>query len=261
MLEITKLGENTLHDAAFHIDRPNGHPVYLLLLVGTPAAFYINGSWQSTPPHTAVLFKPGQMHRYKAADSTYRNSWAHLQTPHPILNEHFPFGTPVLLHNPDTYYDLFHVISNEYYGVTPHRNLILHNLMTALLNKIADESNTLEYPALYYSLTAVREQIYNFPDRAWNVPMIAAQLNISAGYLHALYRHYFNTTCIKDVIQSRMQAACELLHSSDKSLNEIAELCGYQYTEHFIRQFKANIGVTPNKFRKGEVPYAKEARQ
>ena len=79
---------------------------------------------------------------------------------------------------------------------------------------------------------------------------MALQLSISVGYLHACYRHYFNTTCMSDVIQSRIQYACELLTSNRKPLSEIAEMCGYHSVEHFIRQFKSVTGTTPGKYRK-----------
>jgi len=252
MIEILRLGENQTHDASFDVNRENGHPVYLLILVKTTAKFLIDDEWQITPPHIAVIFRPGQRHRYCANGTSYIDNWAHIQSTHPLLGEHFPFGYPILLHNPNDYYDLFHIICNEFYGVAPHRNLIIHNLTTALLDKIMDESNTREYPALYYQLTTLREQIYKHPEIDWNIRMMANKLNISTGYLHTLYQHFFNTTCIQDVIKSRVQTACELLISTSKSLDEIAELCGYHNIEHFIRQFKAQLGITPGKFRKNK---------
>ena len=79
---------------------------------------------------------------------------------------------------------------------------------------------------------------------------MANSIHISEGYLQSIYKHFFNTTCIADVINSRIQTASELLISTNKSIEEIAETCGYQNTEHFIRQFKKSIGITPAKYRK-----------
>ncbi len=250
MIQIKRIGENATHDSSFNIDRPNGHPVYLLLLIKSSAKFLVDGAWQTTPPHTAVVFKPGQKHRYCADNAAYTNNWAHISSSQPLFGEHFPFGKPIPLHNTKDYYDLFHIICTEYYGASSHRSLIIHNLTSALLDKISAESNASEYPDLYYALADLREQIYSSPDKDWSVQRMAKQLNISAGYLHFVYPHYFNTTCTKDVIQSRVQLASQLLTSSSKPLDEIAELCGYHHTEHFIRQFKAHMGITPGKYRK-----------
>jgi AraC-like DNA-binding protein len=154
------------------------------------------------------------------------------------------------LHNFKDYSDLFHIICNEFYGTAPNKNIIIHNLTFALINKIADESKMREFSDLYYQLATIQKQIYNHPDQVWTIQKIADQLSISTGYLHSIYQHFFNTTCMTDVINSRIQSASELLLSSNKSINEIAELFGYNNTEHFINQYKEQTGITPGKYRK-----------
>lgn len=255
MLHITKIGENTEHDRQFLVDRPHGHPVLLLILVKTPAKFYVDSEWVETPSGIAVIFREGQQHLYGPADGSpdfpaYTDDWMHIEPPVPVLSEHFPFGKPVPLHHAEEFYSLFHLIHTEFYGASLHKNRIIDHLTTALLNKIEDESNTEEYPEIYYHLAALRESIYQNPKTEWNIPDIAASLHISEGYFHSVYKHYFKTTCISDVIDSRIQAASELLTSTRKSIEEVAEICGYHNTEHFVRQFRKKNGITPAKYRK-----------
>lgn len=255
MLQIVKIGSNTTHDRSFFVNRPHGHPVYLLILVKTPAKFYVNEHWVETSDGVAVIFKAGQRHLYGPQDdcpehSAYIDDWMHIAPPIPVLSEHFPFGVPIPLHNPDNYYALFHLIYTEFYGASHHKNRIISQLAAALLNKIEDESNTEEYPAIYYQAASLREKIYLHPESEWNIPDMAGSLHISEGYLHSVYKHFFHTTCMADVINSRVQAASELLTSTGKSVEEVAETCGYHNTEHFIRQFKNKTGITPAKYRK-----------
>lgn len=255
MLEITKIGQDTKHDHTFFVDRPQGHPLYLLILVKTPAKFFVNSKWVETSAGIAVIFKAGQRHLYGPLEShldfpAYVDDWMHIVPPISVLSNHFPFGTPILLHNPNDYYSLFHLIYTEFYGASFHKNRILDHLTTALLNKIEDESKTKEYPPIYYQIASLRENIYRNPQFHWNITDMAASIHISEGYLQSIYKHFFNTTCIADVINSRIQTASELLISTNKSIEEIAETCGYQNTEHFIRQFKKSIGITPAKYRK-----------
>ncbi len=255
MIEITRIGENTIHDNSFFVDRPNGHPVYLLILIKTPTRFWVDGKIITVTPPVAVLFKPGQKHWYGPLDTPdcpdYIDDWMHISSSTPLLSEHFPFGTPIPLHNPEDYYTLFHLIHNEYYGATTHKYRIIDYLTNALLDKIAAASNTKEYPAMYYELAAIREKIYLLPHHNWNISGIAKSLGISEGYFHSIYKRFFDTTCITDVTKSRIQKACELLSSTHKSVETISEEVGYQYTEHFIRQFKAETGTTPGRYRKG----------
>jgi AraC-like DNA-binding protein len=257
MQQILKIGENTMHDHTFLVDRPSGHPVYLLLFVKKRAQFYIEGEWKETPADIAVIFKPGQKHLYgPAADASevdfpaYVDNWMHIESSAALLPEHFPYGKPMILHNPDSFYSLFHLIHSEFYGAAPHKNTIMDALLSALLQKLLDESSAEEFSALYYQLVSLREKIYSFPQEEWTVDAMAKELHISSGYLHTVYKHYFGITCIADVIQSRTQAACELLTSTSKSVEEIGLLCGYRHLEHFVRQFKKVTGITPAKYRK-----------
>ncbi len=276
MIQILRLGENATHASSFKVDRPQGYPVYLILLVKTPANFYIDNEWCSTPGDVAVIFKPGQKHLYSAAGSiqdsfmkkdplypaenmdgvnhaAYIDDWAHIESSTPILPEHFPYGQPIVLHNPSMYYDLFHLINNEFFGISPHKKTIIDNLTNALIHKISDESNTNKFPSIYYDLVSLRENIYSFPTFEWSTEYMANSLHISTGYFHSLYKKYFNTTCIADVIHSRIQSACELLTSTDKPVDEIGILCGYNNTEHFIRQFKREQNITPSHYRKNMI--------
>lgn len=255
MLHITKIGESTEHDKSFFVDRPHGHPVFLLILTKTPAKFFVNQDWISTPSGVAVIFHAGQKHLYGPLDDSpnfpaYTDDWMHIEPPVSVLSEHFPFGTPIPLHNAWEFYSLFHLIHTEFYGASLHKNKIIDNLTAALINKIEDASNTKEYPEIYYKLAAMREHIYQNPKAEWNIPDMAASLHISQGYFHSVYKHFFDTTCISDVIRSRIQTASELLTSTNKSIEEVAESCGYHNTEHFIRQFKSESGITPAKYRK-----------
>ena len=257
MIEIKKIGEHTEHDHSFLVDRPNGHPVFLLLLVKTPAKFYVESEWRDTPAGVAVIFKNGQKHLYGPhPDSlefpSYIDNWMHIAPPVSVLSEHFPFGAPVLLHNPEEYYSLFHLIHSEYYGASRQKNIIIDHLTTALLHKIENESNTEKYPEIYYRLALLRENIYRNPKTEWTITDMAKSLHISDGYFHSIYKRFFNTTCTSDVIESRIQAAVELLSSTSKSVEEIAETCGYHNTEHFIRQFRKRVGQTPARYRKSK---------
>ncbi len=248
MLELKKIGEHAVHDGFFDVNRPNGHPVYLLLLVQSQAVFLINGKWTTVLPGTAFVFKPGQQHRYHALDENYIDDWAHIEADYPLLGDKFPYGEPIILHNEEDYYNLFHMICSEYYDMG--KNMIMHHLLLALLQKLQLENDSLNLPGIYYDLKKVREEIYRHPEIEWKISEITQKLNISSGYFQSLYQKLFQTTCIRDVIDSRMEMAIELLQSTNKSVSEIAEQSGYRNVEHFIRQFKKKTGTTPGKYRK-----------
>ncbi len=250
MLEIIRIGENTVHDGNFRVDRPSGFPAYVLLMVKTTARFLVGDNWQNVFPDTAVLFKPGQQHRYEADSPFYIDSWMHFQADQLPTGEIIPCGVPFALHNSTDYYLLFHILFSEFYGASPNRDSIINHISSALLYKLAGETQNGEVSDLYFALAKIREDIFKYPERKWAVPEIAEGMHISPGHFHTLYQKYFHTTCINDVINSRVQAACDLLMSTHYTIEQTAEHCGYSNTEHFIRQFKLVMGTTPGRYRK-----------
>lgn len=250
MITLHRIGENTSHNEDFFVNRENGHPVWLLLLVQTPSLFLIDGKWKEFPQNCAVISRPGQKHCYRAHNQKYIDCWLHFTSSHNILEEHFPFGVPIPLFDSEDFYQLFHLIYRDFFATSLHRTQTLHDLTSALINKISDAHNNREFPAIYYDLLHLREEIYRSPATNWTISKMAKNLNISTGYLHNSYPKYFGTTCMNDVIASRIQYACELLDATHMTLSEISDTCGYNSVEHFIRQFKKHMNITPNKYRK-----------
>ena len=53
------------------------------------------------------------------------------------------------------------------------------------------------------------------------------------------------------VLQSRLECAMALLHTTDRSVNEIALELGFHSLSHFSNYFKKETGTTPVLYRKG----------
>ena len=252
MYHITKIGENARHDNNFLINRPHGHKVYLLLLIKTPSKFFIDNKWEEIPADSAVIFAPGQTHLYGASTEDYVNCWLHFTLDQEFPNSHFPLGKPIPMTDKEDFYQLFHLICREFYGSSDYKIQTLHNLTSALVTKIVSIADQKKHPSIYYELRNLREEIYRFPSMEWSISLMAKKLNISTGYLQNSYPKYFKTTCINDVITSRIQYSCELLAIADLSVAEIAIKRGYHNPEHFIRQFKSKMNMTPSQYRKKE---------
>ena len=84
----------------------------------------------------------------------------------------------------------------------------------------------------------------------WNVNTMAACANMSRSYFQHLYHDTFGVSCITDVINGKIEKAKKLLGETDSTVSRIASMCGYENEEHFMRQFKKTVGVTPSAFRK-----------
>ena len=55
------------------------------------------------------------------------------------------------------------------------------------------------------------------------------------------------------IMMYRLNTAGDLLRETNKSITEIAHACGFNNVSFFIREFKKDYSVTPNKYRKTKI--------
>ena len=242
------IGYDAVHPADFISDVPENHGYYLLILTHTPLRFWGPDGERVYPAHHAALFSPDSRVRYGACEERYGNDWIIFSSDEayveqfPLQNRPFPVLDPEYCHN------LFQLLTWEH--AQDNYETVISQLMTLLFQKLRsdiDQSGGADY---YRELTALRRRILSQPRLDWNVPDMAAQLHISAGYLHLLYKRCFGISCMDDVIASRIRLAKDYLTHTQLRVLEIATLCGYNNAEHFSRQFRRLCGVSPGQYRR-----------
>lgn len=107
-----------------------------------------------------------------------------------------------------------------------------------------------EQDSLKSDLLWLKIYIYLHPESDLSVNDMARRLHISPTYLHRIYKKEFGISAKEDVIHARLDKAKHLLRSSDLSVNQIAEQCGYHEASHFMRQFRDRVGMTAMEYRK-----------
>ena len=79
---------------------------------------------------------------------------------------------------------------------------------------------------------------------------LAAKYNLSTGRLSTLIKESLSMTFSDYIVSLRMQKARELLRDESKSIEQIAELVGYNDYFYFTKVFKKSQGISPSKYRK-----------
>lgn len=95
----------------------------------------------------------------------------------------------------------------------------------------------------------VKEYIRANLDHDLSLPTVAAKVNISVNYLSMLFKNETHQKYSDYITNLRIEKAKHLLSNSDFKIYEIAELCGYNSTKHFIDVFKKTMGVTPLQYK------------
>ena len=86
------------------------------------------------------------------------------------------------------------------------------------------------------------------PELDWNIDSMLKRINLGRTRFQTLYKEAFGISPIDDVINARVKFAKDRLKYTSRSVAEIADICGYTSTEHFIRQFAKVTGMRPCAF-------------
>jgi transcriptional regulator GlxA family with amidase domain len=93
------------------------------------------------------------------------------------------------------------------------------------------------------------------PLRSYQLAKIAC---LSKAHFSRSFKATTGLTPNQFVMNRRLDRAVELLSAADKSLTDIACICGFSDQSHFGRVFKRTLGLTPGAWRrscmKGDVP-------
>ncbi|WP_397333997.1 response regulator [Paenibacillus sp. YN15] len=89
----------------------------------------------------------------------------------------------------------------------------------------------------------------NYGDSELSINKVCSQLHISAGYFSSIFKKETKTTFVAYLLHIRMEAAKELLRTTDLRAMEIAEKVGYAEPNYFSFSFKKHVGMSPKEYR------------
>ncbi|MGO4938349.1 helix-turn-helix domain-containing protein [Fundicoccus sp. Sow4_H7] len=256
MLKILDGGINTRHKENFRMKRANGIDGYLLLFIKTEAILFLNHQSHRVAPHSVILIDRHTPYEYYNPNGEYIDDWLFfdtkdknpLQTMSPILNKLFNCQS-IAQH--EVY--LQQLLWEKEYASPTIKDENMHLLFKVLLNNLRDsydERHNLIYNNHYYRLfQELRFDIQSDPSITMTADSLASSLGISVSHFHHLYKDFFQSTYLADIIYFRTELAKTLLTTTELSIQQVMEACGYKNAVHFYRQFKERVHMTPANFR------------
>ena len=104
--------------------------------------------------------------------------------------------------------------------------------------------------ALKQKLAAVNSYIEDHFTEDISLEKLSSEFYISKYYLTREYKHIYGKTIFQHIITARISYGKKLLRFSDKYVEEIAHLCGFNDQSYFARQFKKSENLTCFSYRK-----------
>lgn len=92
--------------------------------------------------------------------------------------------------------------------------------------------------------------------RNWTLRELSDISGYSSSRFSSLYWERYGISPIEQLIAMRIQAAKDLLKSSNKSITDVAEEMGFSSIHYFSRKFKAVTGMTPTEYSRKYRPHS-----
>ncbi len=83
-----------------------------------------------------------------------------------------------------------------------------------------------------------------------NMAVVSNEVSMNYSLFSSAFKNYTGTNFVSYVKELRMDEAKRLLSETDMRVNEIALKVGYDNDKHFMKTFKAVVGVSPSEYRK-----------
>ena len=122
------------------------------------------------------------------------------------------------------------------------------DILTAALTS-ADSSQQYD-SGLKETLAMVHSYIEDHFSEDLSLEKLASEFYISKYYLTREYKKIYGKTIFQHIINARINYGKMLLRFSDRSIEEIAHLCGFNDQSYFARQFKKAENCTCFSYRK-----------
>lgn len=224
---------------------------YEILLFHTKVILEIDGKTKEYPEGTCILYGNGKTVRVRKAGARMVYSRIRFLCDEALLRgKIIPLGVPSVCPDMDEYKVYWQAAVNESkweYGSSPYA---VTHLMHIILHRLYDYAVSEEESGYRNSFLSLREQIYQYPERQWTLEEMAQQVQLGTRSLQKFYKRFFGISCMNEVILCRVERAKQLLSRTTVSIAEISQQCGYNNWEHFSRQFKSRVGMTPTQYRR-----------
>ena len=146
--------------------------------------------------------------------------------------------------------DLFSVMQRSA-AVGGEASQILPRLLESMLTVLGKCTNTTDDakrhtpPDIQSALVYIQEHFKENPP----LSSVASLLSLNERYFCARFKKYTGRTYKEYLRRTKLRFARKLILSTDFSMTDIYERCGYGTQSHFNREFKERYGVSPRELR------------
>ena len=253
-MHITNIKSYWPEEKGFFINRPDTGNEYIFLHFLSPAVLHSTYCDIPVQPGACILYDKHVHQHFSSPDNALLHDWFHLKGDltdkmrkyELSFNQvYYPtnsFTVTEIVRSMEIEFQQSNEFSEDYYEAK-----ITELLLTLLRNTPQPTDKSLSYNTRML-LENVRKTVLARYAESWDVEYMAKLAHMSRSAFYDAYKQLFGVSPKQDLISCRIQHAKFMLLSREYSVEQVAQLCGYTNTCHFVRQFKAQTGATPGKY-------------
>lgn len=253
MFEITGVRHMYPEPAGFFIDRKKGHSRYTFLHFHNGVRLRLGEREILTQPHAVILFAPG-VPQYFYSQEPLLHDWFHFEgdvseLPLEVFREGAVFY-------PSCHEEITRWVAEletEFFsGMCASQMLSdckVKELLIALDRNLSEKDSLSVKTQTLEKFRFLRGEMFSSLQEHHSIETLSRRVCLSSSRFFTLYRKIYGTSPIEDLIVARIRSAKNKLAYSDATVDAIAASLAYENTTHFIRQFKARVGITPSAYR------------
>ncbi len=244
------------------LDRLDFHPHYELYFChgAVPQKLVIGGEEHTLSQACALILPPFTVHHISLGEKReefaryvvyFGKEFLSLFDPRILNRSLTESGTGILIPLSDAEADRLAGLLPPLYdgdGTEASRACALGLLLNDL-SRLASRESSYVFEKTVSDVPKILEYIWQHVGEDLNADRLAARFNISRPKLDRDFRRFVGQSVHRTVIDCRISTALSLLRSSDRTVKEIAEICGFESEYYFYSFFKKNTGRTPSRWR------------
>ena len=242
--------------SGFRIKFVEGTKEWVLLHFYNPMVITLGDKRIETQANACILYQPGTPQIYWGRDGEFENDYIRFNPEDESFFNDFQIPFDEVFYVTDE-----EIIRREMQDITYFLTERWENHDHELLDRLCKVMSNLQVNRLFptqktkresenrYRLNQLRKEVQANPEK-WTVDLMADSFFLTRSHFSVLYKKTFGVTPQADIHFFLNEKALHLLNTTDLTVQEISQQCGYNECENFIRAFRKANSISPLQYRK-----------
>ena len=250
----------TRHPADEFCNKMNKEDEWVIMCFNTDFVYYANGEMHHGQKYQCLINSPNDPVIHGPAENSedgFENDWIILygnEVTDLIERLELPVNVCFTVTNFNCLTDFLVKIREEEKNPMFYSDEYVSSVITDMFIYVARHRRIAEYydTNAYRALKQVRLEMLENYNRKVTISQLSENSGYSPSRFCELYKKFYGSSPIDDLINMRISKAKQLLVFSTMSVGEIAEKCGFESIHYFSNAFKKVVRCSPAQYRKRE---------